>query len=335
MLQPFRRVDLAHGPDLAAAVRLDEYWPEPVDHRALHVRWTGRTGMRHILQARDVVPIAHGFGQGQQALEVRGHHQRGGDPMRLDQLQGPLRIETAEDHHRLAGEQMANRRQRSVVLQGPDHQMGARRVSRSACDCRREVGGVRRGRGQPVHLGSASTPGCARCVDQRGPGGSLIGSSCCARGGGRVQKVSPGDNAVTGGCIVCDHGAQVRLAGGFGRRLQAERSGDHRDGSGVDQLVGHLTRLELAGYRHRPYAAADGCGVREQGFHVVLADHPNALVRIAGHTDEPLAEGLEDAQNLVPGRDGAVVHQGCAGGIGHRPIADSVEHRLSPSNTSV
>jgi hypothetical protein len=93
-------------------------------------------------------------------------------------------------------------------------------------------------------------------------------------------------------------------------------------------LIGHLGGLELPRHRDRPDAATDCRGMCEQGLYGVLTDHRDAFVGIGGQRDEVLAERIESVRDLGPRQRAVVVDQCDPVGVGHRPISDSVEHRL-------
>lgn len=70
--QPFVRVDQRGDAELAGGIGLADHRPEPRDHRALDVGCERRAGGGDEAQRRQVVAVAHRFGQRQHRTHIVG-----------------------------------------------------------------------------------------------------------------------------------------------------------------------------------------------------------------------------------------------------------------------
>ena len=102
VLQPVRTVDEGRARPFGARIVLVENRPPPVDHLALDLHRAGRGGVDGDPQAGDVEGPAGLFRQLEHAHEHGGHPLGMGDPVVLDQFEGPFGVEALHHHHRPA-----------------------------------------------------------------------------------------------------------------------------------------------------------------------------------------------------------------------------------------
>ena len=100
LLKPFLGGDQGAAALGSGVVLVDGIAP-PLDHLVLHVDRTGSGGVDHVLEGRHVVLGPGLLRQGEETVELRGHHVRIGDLVLLDELQHLLGDPLVHDHHRV------------------------------------------------------------------------------------------------------------------------------------------------------------------------------------------------------------------------------------------
>jgi hypothetical protein len=108
---------------LGAAVVLRDDRSQPVEHRALDVRWARRGRVHDPAQRGEVIARAHPLGHGEQAHEHRGNHLHDRDAMLVDDPQELLGVEARHDRHVHARDRGGQRIhvRRGVVHRRGDH----------------------------------------------------------------------------------------------------------------------------------------------------------------------------------------------------------------------
>ena len=251
MLQPLLGGDDAGAAHFAGAVGVHEHRPPPLDHRPLHVHRALGAGVRDANQGTAVVAGLDVIRQGQQAHEVGGHHDRVADLVFIYRLERLLSIESAQDDAGHAGSQGTGAGQRTGVVHGADHQMGASVPHRSG----RQVGDVfgnrvtagEHGGGQLRALGP---PGGAGGVEQVRPRGQVPRRFV---GGLRGQPAIPGRDAF----LLAPANDVGDLAGRGGGNAPFGGLGADKQHAGarIVQDVGHLVGGEVEVDRHHRGAA--------------------------------------------------------------------------------